>query len=497
MTGTLAFRTGSPPISKAQLQADCGAVGLPCEGLPPEHNSGLPGWHRSIAIACVLAAMALVVIDAAIVNVALPTLAKSLRVTPADAVLTVTAYQMALVMALLPAAALGESLGLRRIFTAGITVFVLASLLCAAASSLSWLVAARFLQGLGGAAIMALGVPLLRFTVPAGQFGAAIGWNALTVALCAAAGPTLGALILSATSWPWLFALNIPLGIMALVATRALPLVAGTARRIDWVSAGLAMLAVAALVIGAELIPAWPAISAALFLVAVVALPILVRRETPKVAPLVPLDLLRDGSFRISVAASICCFAGQASAMVALPFYLQHSLGQTPMSAGLYMTPWPLAVAVAAPITSRLAKRVSTAWLCAAGGVLLALGLAAAALWPLAADPLPLAAFTMLCGLGFGLFQVPNNQNMFLAAPRQRSAAAGGMQGTARLTGQTAGAVTMTLLLSLTPAETAPRLGLGIAALLALMAGIVSLLRVQSSGTTPSFDLQESQGKSQ
>jgi DHA2 family multidrug resistance protein-like MFS transporter len=473
------------------------AAALPAVGLPPDHSSGLPERHRSIAIACVLTAMALVVLDAAIVNVALPTLAQSLRVTPANAVLTVTAYQMALVMALLPTAALGESLGLRRVFTAGIAVFVLASLLCASAPSLAWLVAARFLQGLGGAAIMALGVPLLRFTAPSDQFGTAIGWNALTVALCAAAGPTLGALILSAAHWPWLFAVNIPLGLVALVAARSLPLVAGTAQRVDWISAGLAMVTVAALVIGAELIPAWPALSAVLFLVAMLALPKLVRRETPELAPLVPLDLLRNASFRISVAASICCFAGQASAMVALPFYLQHDLGQTQVSAGLYMTPWPLAVAMAAPITSRLAKVVSTAWLCAAGGVLLSIGLAAAALWPLAADPLPLVAFTILCGLGFGLFQGPNNQNMFLAAPRERSAAAGGMQGTARLAGQTAGAVTMTLLLTLTPALTAPRLGLGIAAALTLMAGMVSLLRAGSAKAPPSIGPHASQGASQ
>lgn len=436
--------------------------------------------HRPIAIACVLAAMALVVLDAAIVNVALATLAKSLQVTPANAVLTVSAYQMAIVMALLPAAALGESLGLRRVFTLGILLFTAASALCAAAPSLPWLVAARFLQGLGGAAIMALGVPLLRFTVPTDQFGAAIGWNALTVALCAAAGPTIGAMILSLAGWRWLFAINIPLAMMALVATRSLPLVAGTSHRLDWISAGLAAAAVAALVIGAELIPTRPAVSVMLLILASAALPMLFRREMPKAAPLIPLDLLGNGSFRVSVLASVCCFAGQAMAMLALPFYLQHALGMTPMAAGLYMTPWPLAVAVAAPITSRLARSVPTGSLCAAGGACLAIGLAAAALWPLAGDPLPLAAFTMICGVGFGLFQVPNNQNIFLAAPRERSAAAGGMQGTARLAGQTAGAVIMTLLLALLPADTAPRIGLGVGAVLALIAGLVSLLRLRS-----------------
>mgnify|MGYP000712306408 CR=1 FL=1 len=109
--------------------------------------------------------------------------------------------------------------------------------------------------------------------------------------------------------------------------------------------------------------------------------------------------------------------------------------------------------------------------------VLLALGLAGAALWPLHGRPLVLVPFCMMCGVGFGLFQVPNNRNMFLSAPRARSGAAGGLQATARLTGQTLGGVIMTLLLAVTPIDLAPRLGLGVAAVLTLTAGLVSLLR--------------------
>jgi DHA2 family multidrug resistance protein-like MFS transporter len=198
----------------------------------------------------------------------------------------------------------------------------------------------------------------------------------------------------------------------------------------------------------------------------------------PKEAPLIPLDLLRAPSFRVSVIASVCCFIGQTAGVVALPFYLQHGLGQSPMMTGLYMTPWPLTVAIAAPIVGRLANCVSTAWLCAAGGAGLATGLAAANLWPLEGDPRPLVLFTALCGLGFGFFNVPNNRNMFLSAPSERSGAAGGIQGTARLVGQNSGAVIMTLLFTLTPVDVAPRLGLAIGAALALTAGLVSTLRI-------------------
>lgn len=447
--------------------------------MPPadEAADGLPQPRRNAAIAAVLATAALVVLDSAIANVALPTIAHALRVTPAMSVWVVTAYQMALVMALLPCAALGESYGYRRVYTGGVAVFTAASALCAFSPSLPWLIAARFVQGLGGAAIMALGLALLRFIVPHARLGAAIGWNALAVALSSAAGPTIGAVILSAASWPWLFAVNLPLGVVVLAATRALPRVGGTGRKLDLMSVALNAGAFAALVVGADWLPARPALAGALLAASALGMAALVLRERKQAAPLIPIDLLRAFPFRISVIASVCCFAGQAAGMVALPFYLQHQLGQDTFRTGLYMTPWPLTVAVAAPLAGRLANRVSTAWLCATGGVVLAAGLAAACVWPLRDPPLPLIPLMMLCGVGFGMFQVPNNRNMLLAAPRARSGAAGGMQGTARLAGQTAGAVMMILLFTLTSTDIAPRIGLGAAAVLALAAGVVSILR--------------------
>ncbi|OUM01942.1 multidrug ABC transporter [Variovorax sp. JS1663] len=426
----------------------------------------------------VLAAMVLVVLDAGIANVALPTIARALQVTPGMAVWVITAYQTALVIGLLPCAALGESLGYRRVFTLGVAVFTAASVLCALSPSLSWLVAARFLQGLGGAAVMSLGMALLRSIIPQ-QLGAAIGWNALAVALASAAGPTVGALILAFSSWPWLFALSLPLGCAVLFASLALPHHKGAPRRLDLLSMALNGGAFASLVIGAELLVAKPALAVVLLATTALSLAALVRREMPKSTPLVPLDLLRARPFRISVIASICCFAGTTAGLMALPFYLQHSLGQSTLMTGLFMTPWPLMVAIAAPLTGRLAERVSTAWLCAAGGACLSIGLAAASLWPLDGRPGALVPIMMLCGLGFGLFQVPNNRNMFLSAPRERSGAAGGMQGTARLAGQTSGGVIMSLIFTLASVDAAPKIGLAIGAALTLGAGLVSMVRAR------------------
>ncbi len=449
--------------------------------LEPTTELGLVGYRRALATSSVLAALTLVVLDAAMANVALPAIAHSLKISPAESVRVVTAYQAALVMMLLPCAALGESLGYRRVYAFGVALFVLGSAVCTLSPSLPCLVVARFIQGLGGAAIMALSVALLRLIVAERQLGRAIGWNTLVVALSTAAGPTLGALVLSSASWRWLFALNIPLGALVLLGTRALPDVAGTARKVDLRSIALNAAGFAALIAGTELITRHCAATATLLVAGAILLFALVRREIPKPSPMVPLDLLRDPSFRVSVVASVCGFIGQSVALISLPFYLQHGLGRDIFQTGFLITPWPLTVALVAPIAGQLANRMSGAVMCLVGGVLLSVGLAGAALLPLHEIPLALIPCLSLCGLGFGLFQVSNNRNMFLAAPRARSGAAGGMQGTARLIGQALGAVAVTALLTSLPLEVAPRVGLGVAAVLTLVAGLLSTLRATTS----------------
>lgn len=433
--------------------------------------------RRLGAVSSVLAAMVLVVLNTAIVNMALPTIAQSLQVPPALSIWIITANQAALLMALLPCAALGESFGYRRVFRWGVALFLAATLMCALAPTLSWLIAARLLQGLGGAAVMALAIALLRQVVPSRQLGAAIGWNALAVALSSAAGPALGAAMLNMADWPWLFAVLLPVGLWVMLATGALPAVEGAARKVDPLSMALNAGAFASLVLAVGVITEHLALATALLCTSAIKLTLLVKRERQKEAPLIPLDLLRSTSFRISVIASVLCFAGQTAGLVALPFYLQRNLGQGVLMTGLYMIPWPLTVALIAPLAGCLSNRCSAAWLCSVGAICLATGLAGAALWPLQDNLMTLVPLTMLCGLGFGLFNVANNRNMFLAAPLSRSGAAGGMQGTARLLGQTAGAVIVTLLFNLLSTDSAPQFALCVGASLNMLAALISTLQ--------------------
>ncbi len=445
---------------------------------PASHaHDGLPSPRRYLAVAVLLMTLVLVVLDGAIANVALPSIAASLGADPSNTVWVVSSYQLAVLVALLPCGALGEIHGPRRVFLMGVALFTMASAACAFAGNLPVLVAARFAQGLGAGAIMALATMNLRFAVPQHLLGTIIGFNAMAIAISSAAGPGVAGAILSVASWPWLFAVNIPLGVMVLLCGGLLGQIQGVKRPLN----GSALLANTLMFIlffsGADRMATAPASGSVLIGGSILCLFALLFLERRSAAPIVPTDLLAEPAFRIAVIASVACFTGQMLSYVALPFYLQHTLHMTPVLAGLYMMPWPAATIIIAPISGRLAGHIRTAWLCASGGALLALGLLIAGLSPPDPRGITFLAGTILAGIGFGLFQTPNNRILLLSAPKARSGAAGAMQGTARLLGQTVGAIAMSIIFETMPLSSAPNIALVLAAICAAVSAFVSLSR--------------------
>jgi DHA2 family multidrug resistance protein-like MFS transporter len=440
---------------------------------------GLPLPQRYWAITTVALGIAMAVLDGSIANVALPTIGKDLNATPADSIWVVNAYQLVITILMLPLASLGEIVGYRRVYRVGLVVFTLASLGCALSDSLLTLSAARVLQGMGAAGMLSVNGALVRYIHPSGQLGRGIGINALVVAVSAAAGPTIAAGILSIASWPWLFAVNVPIGVATLYAARMLPRTPRSARRFDVLSALLNALFFGLLIIAIDSIGhgGRPLYAALAFAGAALAGVALVRRQLPQAAPLLPVDLLRIPIFALSIATSVCSFAAQMLAYVSIPFYFQYLLGRSEVATGLLMTPWPLAAAVAAPIAGRLADRHSAGMLGALGLVMFAAGLALLALLPAAPGDGDIVWRMILCGAGFGLFQSPNNRAIMASAPRHRSGGASGMLGTARLLGQTMGAALVALMFSLL-GERATLWSLGLAAGIALLAAGVSYLRL-------------------
>ncbi|UVA79776.1 MFS transporter [Pandoraea commovens] len=443
---------------------------------------GLSVSARRIAVPSILLGTFLGNLDASIANVALPTIARDLVADPASTVWVVNAYQLIFAMAVLPLAALGEKLGYRRVFLLGVAGFTLASLGCALAPSLSWLVAARVVQGLCGACMSTIVPALLRMVFPPHMGGRAISLLALTVALSTAAGPSVAAVILTLGDWRWLFAINLPIGLVALGASyRFLPRTPGAERRIDVPGALLNAATLALIIIGLGHIGeaghhGVAALQIALGLIVAV---VLVRHQRSRQTPLLPLDLMRVPVLALSSLTSVACYMAQTLAYVGMPFLLQHTFARSEAATGLLITPWPLVIVFIAPLAGRLSDRFDSARMSALGLGMFAVGLASLAWLPADASDWGIAWRMVICGVGFGFFQTPNNRIIMMGAPRERSGAASGLMTMARTVGMTLGAAVVALLFDLY-GDHGAHAAMVSATILAALGGGVSLLRVRA-----------------
>ena len=443
-------------------------------------GDGLPVPQRTWAILAIGLGITLAVIDSAIANVALPTIASDLHTDPALSIWIVNGYQLAITISLLPLSSLGDIMGYRRVYLAGLALFTIASLGCAFSTTLPMLALARVIQGFGAAGIMSVNTALLRFIYPQRLLGRGIGINALVVAVSSAIGPTVAGAILAVANWPWLFAVNVPIGIAAVVVGwSSLPHTKPSPHGFDVVSALLSAATFGLLIGSIDALghgEGFPAFLAEMM--ATIGLgTVLVRRQLALVAPLLPVDLLKIPIFALSVSTSISSFVAQMLALVSLPFLFQTELHFSAVETGLLITPWPLAICVAAPLAGRLADRYSAGLLGGIGLFAFAMGLLSFAFLPEHPGYLDIGWRMALSGFGFGIFQSPNNRAMLTAAPRERSGGASGMLGTARLLGQTTGAALAALLFARLAGQ-APTVGLLISSGFALVAAVVSLARL-------------------
>ena len=453
-----------------------------------EHITGDLQWdglHRPkiyYAVASVCCGIFLSVVDGNICNVALPTISQELGVSSADSIWVVNAFQLVIMMTLLSFSSLGELFSYKRVYVSGTVLFTVGSLFCALSHTLPLLVASRAFQGLGAAMMMSVNTTLVKITYPKKYLGRGVGLNATVVALASVAGPTVAAGILSFASWPWLFAINIPVGIVTFfMAFKHLP---DNPTHIEGrhfnIRDGLLNAAVFGLLIGCIEMYSHGAKSVTV-LVGVALLVVLgsiyVRTQLRRRWPMLPFDLLRIPVFSMSVLTSIISFTAQMTAMVAIPFMLLHTFGMNAVETGLLMTSWPLVIVFVAPLAGSLIGKVHPGILGCFGLLLMSTGCFLLSYIPADASHPDIAWRLALCGTGFGFFQSPNNHMLLSSAPNHRAGSAGGMLATARLVGQSTGAALVALFFHLF-GDGAPHDAMLLAGVLTICGALSSVIRL-------------------
>jgi DHA2 family multidrug resistance protein-like MFS transporter len=284
------------------------------------------------------------------------------------------------------------------------------------------------------------------------MLGRGLGFNTTVVATSLAAGPSVGAAVLTLLSWPSLFAVYIPLGIVAfLLGERYLPHTHHVHRPFDFLSAIMSGFTFGLLIFGIDGIAHGhrPIVIVAELGGAALLGALFIWRQTRLADPMMPVDIFKRPIFALSISTGSCTFTAQGLAFVSLPFFFHTVLGKSATDTGFLLTAWPLALASVAPIAGRLADRHHAGVLGAIGLTSMTTGLVLTALLPANPSTADIMWRLVLCGAGFGIFSSPNNRLMMNAVPRERSGSAGGIIATARTLGQTMGAALVALIFGL------------------------------------------------
>ncbi|WP_312626477.1 MFS transporter [Scandinavium sp.] len=420
-------------------------------------DDGLPGRARAFAMAAVMTSTLMAVFDGSMVNIALPQMAHALQVTTSVAVWFANGYLLSAAMTLAIFAALATRFGFRAVFLFGLTLFTLASLGCAVASSAEILIAMRILQGIGGAATLSIAPAILRSVFPGRLLGRILGLNALLIASSTAIAPVLGGTLLDALSWPWLFAVNVIPGSVAIaLALKAIPHQPGLKlQKFDAAGSVLSATLLGSLIMAAnsfaEPHATTHALNTAVYgwsLLALVSGLAFIWRIRRAAAPLLPPVIFTSTRFSLAALTSLASFISQGITFVALPFLFQSVYGYSAFTSALLFTPWPVGIVLVAPHAGRLADKYSPSVISTLGLGVFVIGLALLAMLPAHAASWDIGLRSLICGMGFGCFQSPNNREMLSSVAREFSSYASGVLAIVRTFGQCLGAAIVGVMLA-------------------------------------------------
>jgi EmrB/QacA subfamily drug resistance transporter len=335
--------------------------------------------RRRWTLAIVSIGLFMVVLDNLVVNVALPSIHRDLGASIQSLEWTVNAYILAYAVLLLTGAVLGDRLGRKRMFIAGISLFTVASAAAALAPSTSLLITARAIQGIGAAIVTPLTLTLLADAFPPERRGVAIGvWSGIS-GIAVAIGPLVGGAVIQAASWHWIFWINVPIGVVLVpLAARRLSESRGSQRGLDLTGLALASVGLFGIVYGLieSQSKGWGSGDVLVGLIAGAALIVaFVAYELRTAEPMLPMGFFRNRSFAVTNAVSLAMYFGMFGSIFFLSQFLQDVLGNSPLQAGVKLLAWTGATMVMSPLAGFFSERWGSRWFMAAG-----LGLQAIAL---------------------------------------------------------------------------------------------------------------------
>lgn len=413
---------------------------------------GTTNKNKWSILASVILATFMSTLDGSIVNVALPRMAQVLSVTTANIQLVATSYLIVIAGTVLIFGRLGDILGKTKVFTIGLCIFTLGSLLCGLTHSFAFLILARMIQAIGAAGTMANNQGIIAETFPSNERGRALGLNGTAVALGSLVGPGIGGLIVGAFSWEYIFLINVPIGLINIfLCIKLLPKGQGKAcGRFDGLGAALFLAAIVFLFSSMNeginrgftdpLIVSGFLLSAVSFLIFFIV-------EHKRENPMIQLQIFKNTLFSLSIFCGFISFVAIFCNNIILPFYLQYVMEFTPQQSGLMLMIYPLLLSIVAPVSGHLSDRIGSELLTFLGLVLTSAGLFLMASLKVNSTISGMVLFIGIMSVGMGIFQSPNNSLIMSTVSRDKLGVAGSINALVRNLGMVCGIALATTLL--------------------------------------------------
>jgi EmrB/QacA subfamily drug resistance transporter len=426
-------------------------------------------------------------IDTSAVNIVLPTLVKTLQTSFATIQWVVLSYLLIITGLVLGAARLGDMFGKKRLYLGGLVLFTISSMLCGLAPGVGWLIGFRALQGLGAVFISALGSAIITEVFPGSERGRALGIIGAIVSLGIALGPTVGGLLIGIAGWRTIFFVNVPIGIVAsFIIVRFVPASVGSGakQRFDWLGALIMMVTLTCFAQGmtdGQNRGFGSGTTLTLLAVAAIGLVGFLVIEARIKQPMLDLQIFRNLQFSLSLLMGLLVFIVISGVIFVLPFFLELVKHYSTQQVGLLLAVSPVLGGIIAPVSGYLSDRFGSRIISLIGLVLMVCGCLLLSTLDTQLTELGYILRVAPFGLGFGMFQSPNNSAIMGGVSRERLGIASGMLSLTRTLGQTTGLPLLGALfamLTLTSAHLPPHANVTGAPAEALVYGVQGTFRL-------------------